>query len=113
MLAVGLAPEDYPPAGREFFTAYEQKFGDKEPGQYAIYGYEAMSLVIDAIKRAGDQGNDRKAVLEQIFATRDRDSVIGKYSINEEGDTSQRNYGVYEIVGSTLKYQEPLEAPEI
>ena len=113
VLAVGLAPKDYPPEGQEFFTEYEKKFGDKEPGQYAIYGYEAMSLVIDAIKRAGDDGADRQAVVEQIFATRDRDSVVGKYSINEEGDTSQRNYGVYEVSDGTLTYKEPLEAPEI
>jgi branched-chain amino acid transport system substrate-binding protein len=113
VLAVGLAPKDYPPAGQEFFKAYEQKFNDKEPGQYAIYGYEAMSLVIDAIKRAGDQGADRKAVLDQIFATKDRDSVVGKYSIDDNGDTTQRNYGVYEIVDGTLKYTEPLEAPSI
>jgi branched-chain amino acid transport system substrate-binding protein len=113
VLAVGLAPEDYPPEGQEFFTEYEKKFGDKEPGQYAIYGYEAMSLVIDAIKRAGDSGDDRQAVVEQIFSTKDRDSVIGTYSIDENGDTSQRNYGVYEIVDGTLQYKEPLEAPEI
>ena len=113
VLAVGLAPKDYPPEGQEFFTEYEKKFGDKEPGQYAIYGYEAMSLVIDAIKRAGDDGADRRAVVEQIFATKDRDSVVGKYSINDEGDTSQRNYGVYEVSDGTLTYKEPLEAPEI
>jgi branched-chain amino acid transport system substrate-binding protein len=113
VLAVGLAPEDYPPQGREFFKDYEARFGDKQPGQYAIYGYEAMSLILDAIERAGESGNDRKAVVEQIFATRDRDSVVGKYSINEEGDTSQRNYGVYQIADGTLKYEERLEAPEI
>jgi branched-chain amino acid transport system substrate-binding protein len=113
VLAVGLAPEDYPPEGQEFFRAYEQRFGDKQPGQYAIYGYEAMALVLDAIKRAGDQGDDRAAVIEQIFGTRDRDSVVGKYSIDENGDTSQRNYGVYKIVDGTLEYEEPLEAPEI
>ena len=105
VLAVGLAPKDYPPAGQHFFDDYEKKFGDKEPGQYAIYGYEAMSLLLDAIKRAGDDGDEREAIVEQIFATRDRDSVIGKYCINEEGDTSQRNYGVYEIVGRDARLQ--------
>jgi branched-chain amino acid transport system substrate-binding protein len=113
VLAVGLAPKDYPEAGQRFFSDYEQKFGDKEPGQYAIYGYEAMSLLLDAIKRAGADGDQRDAIVEQVFATRDRDSVIGKYSINEEGDTSQRNYGVYEIEDGLLVYKEPLEAPEI
>jgi branched-chain amino acid transport system substrate-binding protein len=113
VLAVGLAPKDYPPAGQRFFTDYEKKFGDKEPGQYAIYGYEAMSLVLDAIERAGADGAKRDAIVKEVFATKDRDSVVGKYSIDENGDTTQRNYGVYEIKGGLLEYQEPLEAPAV
>jgi branched-chain amino acid transport system substrate-binding protein len=68
--AVGLAPKDYPPEGQKFFDDYQAKYGKGDPGQYAIFGYEAMALVLDAIERAGDQGNDRAAVLEQIMTTR-------------------------------------------
>ena len=32
-----------------------QKYGDENPDPYAIYGYEAMSLALDAIKRSGDR----------------------------------------------------------
>ena len=110
--AVGLAPEDYPPEGQEFYTDYEKEYGDKQPGQYAIYGYEAMSLVLDAIKRAGDDGDEREAVVEQLFATKDRESVIGTYSITPDGDTTQRNYGVNAIKKGTLSYEGPIEAPE-
>jgi branched-chain amino acid transport system substrate-binding protein len=113
VLAVGLDPSDYPPEGQKFFRDYEKEFGDKQPGQYAIYGYEAMALILDAIERAGDQGDQREAIVEQVFATKDRDSVIGKYSITETGDTTQRNYGVYSVTGGTLEYEAPLEAPEI
>ena len=109
--AVGLAPQDYPPAGQQFFKDYAAEFGKGDPGQYAIFGFESMSLMLDAIKRAGDQGNDRKAVNEQIFSTKDRNSVIGTYSIDENGDTTLTNYGVYGIENGSLKYIEAVEAP--
>jgi branched-chain amino acid transport system substrate-binding protein len=109
--AVGLAPKDYPPAGQKFFDDYKAAYGPGDPGQYAIFGYEAMSLILDAIERAGDQGNDRAAVLEQIMSTKDRESVIGTYSIDENGDTSLTNYGVYGIADGGLEYIEAVEAP--
>jgi branched-chain amino acid transport system substrate-binding protein len=111
--AVGLAPRDYPPAGQKFFDDYRAAYGAGDPGQYAIFGFEAMSLILDAIERAGDQGNDRAAVLEQIMSTEDRESVIGTYSITETGDTTLTNYGVYGIADGSLKYVEAVEAPSI
>src|SRR3954447_6905069 len=59
----GVAPEEYPPAGKEFLKSYEQKYGEKNPDRYAVYGYESMILLLDAIKRAGDKGDDRAAVV--------------------------------------------------
>jgi len=109
--AVGLAPKDYPPAGQKFFDDYKAAYGAGDPGQYAIFGFEAMSLILDAIERAGDQGTDRAAVLEQIMTTKDRESVIGTYSIDENGDTSLTNYGVYGIADGSLEYIEAVEAP--
>jgi branched-chain amino acid transport system substrate-binding protein len=109
--AVGLAPKDYPPAGQKFFKDYKAKYGAGDPGQYAIFGFESMGLVLDAIKRAGDQGNDRAAVLEQIMSTKDRQSPIGTYSITDTGDTTLTNYGVYGIKDGSLDYIEAVEAP--
>jgi hypothetical protein len=42
----------------------------------AFYGYEAMALILDATA-AGD--GDRGAIVRAARATRDRDSVIGRY----------------------------------
>ena len=47
-----LDPAAYPPAAQAFYTAFRARFGH-EPRAYAIYGYEAMSVVLDAIARAG------------------------------------------------------------
>src|SRR4051812_12691513 len=46
-----LTPDQYPAAGQEFFKAFTEKYGVDNPDPYSIYGYEAMSLALDAIKR--------------------------------------------------------------
>jgi len=38
-----------------------------------------------------------------IFATRDRNSVLGTYSIDLSGDTTLRWYGAYRVVGGRLR----------
>src|SRR3954465_8673382 len=92
-----LDPNKYPPAGKKFFAAYKKAYPNAQPDPYAIYGYEAMSLMLDAIKRAGSNGNDRQAVIDALFSTKDRQSVLGTYSINKDGDTSITDYGLYTI----------------
>jgi branched-chain amino acid transport system substrate-binding protein len=90
-------PKLYPPAGRAFFRRYKDKYG-KEPETYAIYGYEAMKVALLAITNAGDKGNDRQAVIDAFFKIKGRDSVLGKYSIDANGDTTLSSYG-----GNTVK----------
>jgi branched-chain amino acid transport system substrate-binding protein len=104
-----LDPKLYPAAGQKFFTDFKAKYG-KDPEPYAIYGYEAMAVVLDAIKRAGDKGNDRQAVIDQFFATKDRDSVLGKYSINENGDTTLTDYGAQRVEGGKLKFDKVIKS---
>ena len=38
------------PAGQEVVDDYKKKYGTARPDPYAIYGYETMALVLDAIK---------------------------------------------------------------
>jgi branched-chain amino acid transport system substrate-binding protein len=105
----GVAPEEYPPAGQQFLKAYEAEYGEKNPDRYAVYGYESMSLVLDAIKRAGADGDDRAAVVEQLLATKDREGVFGKYSIDENGDITLTPYGVYSIEDGALAFDRSVE----
>src|SRR5204863_5986248 len=93
-----LDPTAYPPAGRRFFELYARRYGRSQP--YAIYGYAAMNLMLDAITRATDHGSKpaaRSKVRAAIFATSDRPSVLGQYSIDRQGDTSIDRYGVYRL----------------
>jgi branched-chain amino acid transport system substrate-binding protein len=95
---------------RRFFDRYEQEYGDKTPDPYAIFGYETMSLILEALKRAGDDANDRDKVIEQIFATENRRSVLGTYSIDDNGDTTLTDYGVWGIEGGELAFKRTVEA---
>ena len=81
-----LPPSELPPEGQEFFTDYAEKYGDKTPDPYSIYGYEAMRLALDAIERS--ETGEKADILKALFATKDRESVLGTYSIDENGDTT-------------------------
>ena len=107
-----LSPDQYPPEGQKFFEDFEAKTGEKNPDPYAIYGYEAMSLVLDAIERAGENGNDRQAVIDAIFDTKGRESVLGTYDIDENGDPTLTDYGVYTIEGGELTFDSTVKAAE-
>jgi branched-chain amino acid transport system substrate-binding protein len=103
-----LSPDEYPPDGREFFKSYTQKYGEANPDPYAIYGYEAMELALDSIKRS--RTGDRADVIKALFATKDRQSVLGTYSIDANGDTSLTDYGVYSIADGQLKFDKTIKA---
>jgi branched-chain amino acid transport system substrate-binding protein len=110
LTAPTLALSSYPAAARAFNAAYKRRYGPPEPA--AIFGYEAMSLMLSAIERATDDGT-RAAVRSQvraaIFDTHDRRSVLGTYSIDRNGDTTIRRYGVYQIVQGQLMFLEALD----
>jgi branched-chain amino acid transport system substrate-binding protein len=85
-----------PASGRRFAAAFERRYG-RRPGPYAAYGYEAMSAVLDAIRRAGGQGTDRQAVIDKFFATRNRRSILGTYSIDTAGNSTLNRLTGYRL----------------
>ena len=74
--------------GADWYRRYKDQFRS-EPEAYTAYGYESVSVALDAIRRAGRK--DRAAIRDAIFATRDFDGVLGRWSFDENGDTTLRN----------------------
>ena len=103
-----LDPASYPPEGREFFEAFEREYNEDNPDPYAIYGYEATRLALDAIERS--ETGEKEDVVKALFATEDRESVLGTYSIDDNGDTTLTDYGVYSINGGELEFEKTVEA---
>jgi branched-chain amino acid transport system substrate-binding protein len=102
-----LAPDEYPPDGQRFFDEYERRYGDATPDPYAIYGYEAARLALDAVERSGT--GDKPDIVRALFETRDRESVLGAYSIDKGGDTTLTDYGVYSIEGDELVFEQTVK----
>jgi branched-chain amino acid transport system substrate-binding protein len=103
-----LSPDEYPPEGQEFFTQFTEKYGEENPDPYAIYGYEAMRLALDAIERSGT--GEKADIVSALFDTTDRQSVLGTYSIDDNGDTTLTDYGVYTIEDGELTFDQTIQA---
>ena len=92
--SAAMFPAELPPAGLEFTTEFGRHF-DRKPGPYAAYGYEAMAVVLDSIERADDPLS-REDVSDAFLATSERDSILGTYTIDSDGNTSLDRVGAYE-----------------
>jgi branched-chain amino acid transport system substrate-binding protein len=103
-----LSPEEYPPEGQEFFAAFESKYDEPNPNPYSIYGYEAMRLALDAIARSGT--GERADIVKALFETKDRQSVLGTYSIDADGDTTLTDYGIYRVKDGELEFDQTIKA---
>jgi len=96
-------PRQLPPQGRRFVRDYRSKFG-QDPDPYAAYGHAAMSLALDAIRRAGENANQRDEIVQQVFDTTDFRSVIGTFSIDENGDTTLARVAGYRVRNGRLEF---------
>jgi branched-chain amino acid transport system substrate-binding protein len=108
-----LDPENYPPEGKKFFEDYEKQTGDKTPAPYSIYGYEGMSVILDSLKRAADANGgklSRQAVIDQFFSTKGRQSVLGTYDIDKDGDTTLTDYGLYKVENAEPVFEKVIKA---
>ena len=91
--SAALDPSQLPPAAAAFISEFRRRYGHA-PGRYAAYGYEAMAVVLDSIDRADDP-TDRASVIDAFFATTDRDSILGTYSITDTGETTLERMSGY------------------
>jgi hypothetical protein len=101
--------EEWLAQGMDASAAERTRFFVAQRAPFALYGYEAMALVLDAIERAGDEAEDRRAVRDELLATTDRDSVLGTYSITPLGNTTLEELAGYRIRDGELVFDRSLE----
>jgi ABC-type branched-subunit amino acid transport system substrate-binding protein len=83
----GFLSKDLPVAGRAFVSDFRSTYGH-DPAPQAIFGYEAMSDLLDVLGKAGSSAADRAVVVSDFRGLKDPpNSVIGTYSISG-GDPS-------------------------
>jgi branched-chain amino acid transport system substrate-binding protein len=91
-----LDPSQLSPRGQKFVREFRTRYG-RRPEPAAAYGYESMVLLLDAIRRAGDEGDSRAAVIDALLSTTERRSILGTYSIDGNGDTTLDSVTGYRI----------------
>lgn len=81
---------------REIMRRYQRRFGVPAPPEM-LYGYEAMSLVLDALRRAGDRANERSHVAGLLRGVGRPDTVLGPYLVRGNGDTTLRSFSGFRV----------------
>jgi branched-chain amino acid transport system substrate-binding protein len=97
----GVPPEKRTGKGADWYKAYKDKY-KIEPESYAIYGYEAIAVVIDGLKRAGKK--DRAAIRDAIMGTKNWDGVLGQWSFDQNGDTTLTEEGINQVKNGKFEY---------
>ncbi len=71
------------PGNQTFIESY-MAANDSEPGPWAALSYASLYILADAIADAGS--TDAGAIKDAMAATRDVDTILGRFSFNDDGD---------------------------
>lgn len=100
----------YIPEAEPVWKAYEEQYG--EFGAYGPPTYEAMSVLLDAIKRAYEKDGEvtRENVLREVRATKDRPGILGfNLTFDEKGDPVGASFYIFKVVGDHFELVEKVE----
>jgi branched-chain amino acid transport system substrate-binding protein len=104
-----LPASGYGPRARRVLARLERDRGGPV-GTEALYGYEAMRVVLDAIDDAPD-GAEPAAVARAALLPRARESVLGRYRVAATGDVSTTRFGGYRRNSAALVWTGPRNTP--
>lgn len=90
-------------AGADFVKKYKEKY-KADPEAYAVYGYEAAKVFLEAAKKVGKK--DREELRKAVLETKDFDKgVLGKWGFDANGDTTLQEITISKIVDGGFKPQ--------
>ena len=88
-------PQDQSTA-KAFIDRYKKRW-NRDPGPYSALEYDAVNVVINAIKQSGS--TDRAAVIKAITATKNYQGATGAINFDKKGDRASVLYITYIIKG--------------
>lgn len=88
----GIATSGLSTRGANFIKTYRDKYGEGLQAT-TIYGYDAMSAGLTAIKQANKK--DRIAILAQVAGLKNFVGATGRFSFDQNGDTSLTVFSFY------------------
>jgi branched-chain amino acid transport system substrate-binding protein len=110
----GVPPDQLTGKGAEFVKKYNEKYPNNPIEGYTAYGYEAANVVLAAIERAAAKNPAdvlalRALVLDEVKATKDYDGVLGKWSLDADGDTSATTMSGLIVTNGEFKFDSVIE----
>lgn len=100
---VGAPPAEVKnPAAQEYVKKYQERF-NSTPDVFGALAYEAMKVVIASIARVDSV--DRASLLKEVRSTRDYNGVFGRWSFDQNGDTSLKLMSGNQVVGGVFVFK--------
>ena len=96
---LGVDPHSVP-AAQDFVGRYEVRYG--EIGSFSAYGYDAASVLIEAVRRAGKK--DREAVIAEMKKMKDFPGMLGAINFDEKGDAIGKSVGIFKVENGKFKF---------
>ncbi len=88
------------PAAQDFVARYEARYG--EIGSFSAYGYDAASVLIEAMRRAGKK--DREAVTAELKKMKDFPGILGPINFDAKGDAVGKSIGIFRVQDGKFKF---------
>ena len=96
-----LPASELPAAGRELIRRAGKLAGPEAARPEAVYGYEAMRVILDAVEQGG---RDRAKVAAAALAMRDRRSALGPYRLRGTGDVDGERFALYALGNGRFRF---------
>jgi ABC-type branched-subunit amino acid transport system substrate-binding protein len=90
---------------RRLLRRVARRAGLASAGTEALYGYESMRLVLDAIDAAGPT---RRGVIRAALTPRSRRSPVGRYDIHASGDVTPDRLALYRLRDGLFTFEREL-----
>ncbi|MFM1997841.1 MAG: hypothetical protein RLZZ111_2228 [Planctomycetota bacterium] len=103
----GLPPEKLTGKGQAFVERYRATHHET-PEAYAVYGYEAARVALEAIRQAGTK--NRRAITDAALSIRDFDGALGHWGFDANGDTTLRTLTVSVVKNGRFEFEEIIDA---
>jgi branched-chain amino acid transport system substrate-binding protein len=103
----GIHSSQLPPAGKRFLRAFGRPAGDVEH-TWVPEAAQATEVLLDAIGRSD---GTRASVVDELFATKVENGILGSFSFDRFGDIVPAPVAVYRIRGGDLVTETVLRAP--
>lgn len=99
------SPDDPSPRVQAFIAKYKSRYGEI-PDAMGVLGYDAASILVDAIKRAGS--TDRLQIRDALVATKSYPGVSGDITF-DSARNAQKSIVILKIEDGRVKFHERIQ----